>query len=641
MAGRMQYASHANFGGGSFRDITRHLIPENGVFDASNVIITDTGSLSKRGATVATLSAASTIEVFEIGSQRSVQIDNRERMYVVGRSGGDFEFGSMQTLESPQPLETFTSTIGFQEVGRPSQFGDSVVFPAAGSPVLLWAGGADLNGAAEYSVAASVNTSIGNNVLSVGSTPASNMLVGGYVHLSDGGTEEYTGRITAVGSTTITVEPAPTRAGTFTQLDFYPILPQVGTLSDGEYVSSAGCVGVFSSGGDSRIVIGDLRVNTGSGTVRRPNRLMWAVSEAADRTVNNVDGLVQATRAGFPKRNFIDIEDIEQIIALVPIGSNNMLVVGTKKCVMLSGSLVTEADETQDTSRRGGSTVNVRQFAQQVGCVSPKSVQATSSGVMFAAEDGVYVTDGSVMINTMENKVESLYTGNLEVLNPLTFDVSVFDGDDVFDSTNSTLNVLGSANINDEYYYLSLTKGGFICSLRSNFGWTTVPEGQFRIIASARDAKIASKRVYALPFGLGTTSSTQKALRIDPVFAPLGRQDADGTLIDADITTKTYTEGDAAQLRRFRHMLISFELTVSASNQNFVVEEIRGFGGAGATSLSPNPTSAAATTDVRRYDIQIISQGIAYRIQTSNAPISFTVLQITNAYNALRPGRVK
>jgi len=229
----------------------------------------------------------------------------------------------------------------------------------------------------------------------------------------------------------------------------------------------------------------------------------------------------------------------------------------------------------------------------------------------------------------------------LGISNPLTFDVSVFDGNDVFDSTNSALTVLGSANINDEYYYLSLTRGGFICNLRSNFGWTTVPINQFRIIGSTRDARIASKRIYALPFGLGTTSSTQKVLRIDPVFAPLGREDADGTLINADITTKTYTEGDVAQLRRFRHMLISFELTAGASDRNFVVEEIRGFGGTGATSLSPNPTSAAATTDVRRYDIQIISRGIAYRIQTNNAPVSFTVLQITNAYNALRPGRVK
>jgi len=57
VAGTIQYASHANFFTGMVRDVPRHLIPDGAVFDATNIVITNSGSLAKRGAGAITLVA--------------------------------------------------------------------------------------------------------------------------------------------------------------------------------------------------------------------------------------------------------------------------------------------------------------------------------------------------------------------------------------------------------------------------------------------------------------------------------------------------------------------------------------------------------------------------------------------------------
>jgi len=247
-----------------------------------------------------------------------------------------------------QTLSEFSSSITADNVSEPTTYGDSIVFGVAGSGVHAWCGGADFSEtSANYTASGlSITTTLGNNTIDIGATPASNVKIGGYIHLTNG-TEEYTGRVVNVASPNVIVDPAPIRTTTspYTSIAYYPVLPQVGTNNDGEYVSYAGCVGTFVSGGDSRIVLGNVKItnaSTGS-TSQHPNRIMWSVREASDATVSNCDGLVQATRAGFPNLNYIDIEDIEQVIALVPIGSGNMLVVGTKQCVMLAGQLLTQS----------------------------------------------------------------------------------------------------------------------------------------------------------------------------------------------------------------------------------------------------------------------------------------------------------
>ena len=676
MAGTLQYASHANFSVGMVRDIPRHLLPEGAVYDATNIVITNSGSLAKRGASSTALATATSQAPSEMGAQRSANTDGRSRLYTGAVLDTGFaQFGSMPFSSAGQTLSTFTSSITTGELGRPTTYGDSIVFAVSGtgtSPT-AWCGGADFSEtAANYSASGlSITTVVGNNTINVGATAAGNIKIGGYVHLSNG-TDEYTGRVVNVASPNIVVDPAPIYAKTFTSLAYYPVLPQVGTNNDGQYVSSAGCVGTFVSGGDSRIVLGNVKITTGSSTQSHPNRIMWSVREAFDATVSNCDGIVQATRAGFPKLNYIDIEDIEQVIALVPIGSGNMLVVGTKQCVLLAGQLLTQsAGQTEASLGRGGLTASIRGFPQQVGCISAKSVQRTSAGVMFAAADGVYLTDGSSLINTMTNKISNLWGDSLSGGTIFAFDSSAFSsppdavapfvaGTDVFAPSGYTLGVYGSANINDSHYYVSLASGGFLCDLRSKYGWTRIQAGQLEIAASTADADQTSNRIYAIKYGADSTvSSTDRVIRLDPVVSPAQTSvDADGSTVNASITTKAYTEGDPAQKRRYRHTLATYQLVggdstypssttypstdlfPGSSGGYFTVTAVRGLDGAGTSTLIGTTTATSTTSTVDRYDHQTLNQAVTYVIETFSAPPAFQLYEITNAFNQLRPGRV-
>ena len=678
MAGTLQYASHANFSVGMVRDIPRHLLPEGAVYDATNIVITNSGSLAKRGASSTALAAATSQAPSEMGAQRSANTDGRSRLYTGAVLDTGFaQFGSMPFSSAGQTLSTFTSSITTGELGRPTTYGDSIVFAVSGtgtSPT-AWCGGADFSEtAANYSASGlSITTVVGNNTINVGATAAGNIKIGGYVHLSNG-TDEYTGRVVNVASPNIVVDPAPIYAKTFTSLAYYPVLPQVGTNNDGQYVSSAGCVGTFVSGGDSRIVLGNIKItNVATGAVQsHPNRIVWSVREASDATVSNCDGIVQATRAGFPKLNYIDIEDIEQVIALVPIGSGNMLVVGTKQCVLLAGQLLTQsAGQTEASLGRGGLTASIRGFPQQVGCISAKSVQRTSAGVMFAAADGVYLTDGSSLINTMTNKISNLWGDSLSGGTIFAFDSSAFSsppdavapfvaGTDVFAPSGYTLGVYGSANINDSHYYVSLASGGFLCDLRSKYGWTRVQAGQLEIAASTADVDQTSNRIYAIKYGAdATVSSTDRVIRLDPVVSPAQTSvDADGSTVNASITTKAYTEGDPAQKRRYRHTLATYQLVggdstypssttypstdlfPGSSGGYFTVTAVRGLDGAGTSTLIGTTTATSTTSTVDRYDHQTLNQAVTYVIETFSAPPAFQLYEITNAFNQLRPGRV-
>ena len=163
--------------------------------------------------------------------------------------------------------------------------------------MFAWCGGVDFSDLpmTESTTTISCSTAANDPAIPVGATAAAKVVVGGYVHLSDGGTEEYTGRVVRVNPSSIECEPAPIRAGSFTQMDFWPVLRQVGTRNDGEYVSSAGCVGTFASGGDTRLLLGDVTITDSNGKTRSyPNRIVWSVSEASDATVSECDGLIQA-----------------------------------------------------------------------------------------------------------------------------------------------------------------------------------------------------------------------------------------------------------------------------------------------------------------------------------------------------------
>jgi hypothetical protein len=693
MAGTVQYASHSNFFTGMVRDVPRHLIPDGAVYDALNIVITNSGSLAKRSGSTRVLSNTTSMAPTQIAAQRSANVDANKFLYPAAVNGSVLQTASLPYSSSLSTITPFTTSIVAESISTPTTYGDSAVYPvasASGYSPFAWCGGVNfsLKTEAQYSASGlSITSTSGNPEFNVGATPAGNMSVGGYVHLSNGGTNEYTGRIVNVNAGIITVDPAPIYGTTavpvtYTSAAYYPILPMVGGKSDGQYVASAGCVGTFVSGGDSRIVIGDVRLvdaNTGKST-RHPNRIMWSVREAADattpswysatpgsagsaNTTGSVDGLVQATRMGFPQLNYIDVEDIERIIALVPVGSGNMMVLGTRGCVMLSGYLLTQAGSIANVSlSRGGITANIRGFSQQVGCISAGSVQRTTAGVMFAAQDGVYLTDGATLVNTMTKKIATLWGDSTGSPSSFTFDKSLFDGVDGFSGGSAGTGVFGSANINDSHYYISTAVGGFLCDLRNQFGWTRIPQGQLQIGASATDPDQTSNRVYATKYGTTTTTSSyDRVIRLDRVVVPDDYSyDVDGTGINSTIITRAYAEGDPAQKRRYRHGLFTYTMlggvTVYPSSTTYPSAEIWPGIGVGSFSVSAtkglaadgnvasigyeSAVSKSSRSNVVRFDSQVLSQAVTYTITTSDYPPTFSLYEITNGFNQLRPGRI-
>lgn len=688
MAGTLKYVSHANFGLGMIQDSPRHLLPDGAVWDASNIVITRSGSLAKRGASTSAILAKSSIVPKSIGAQKSAAGDGLSKLYALSLNGSTgVTVSSLDLASTQQPLYSFNSSLTTNAFGaNPVVFGDSCVFSLDGPSTLAFCGGQSMQNAVEHSApSVSIVITAGSNVLPVGASIAPQCAVGGYVHLSIVGTSEYTGRITAKDATTITVDPPPVAAFTATSFAFYPVLPMVGTRnglsgSNGAYPVAAGCVGTFSSGRDTRLLLGDVTVftTTGATATRYPNRVMWSAREKTDAATPNCDGLIQATRGGWPQLNYIDIEDIDRILALVPIGSGNLLVVGGNQCVMLSGSLTTQIEASAVNLAKNDLSVTIRAFPQRVGCLSAKSVQSTSKGVMFASRDGVYITDGSKLVNTMDGRISNFWTENNDPINPIIWDASLWDGPDVWSAGTANDAVNGSANINDSHYFISMAKQGFFCDMRSGFAWTRVPASQLQIGGSVVDPEQTSNRVYAFPSNYATNapSSMDRVMRLDPVVIPSsGVIDADGTGFTSFFETRAYVEGDPAQKRRFRHLLVTFQaaltyglfpsstlypaqpqlasglsvLVNSASlypsslyNAGFDVDAWEGLDP--DTSTTPvstsNTTSSSTTSQTVRYDSQVISNAVSFRVTTTGTPSSLVFYEFTNAFNQLRPGRV-
>jgi hypothetical protein len=129
-------------------------------------------------------------------------------------------------------------------------------------------------------------------------------------------------------------------------------------------------------------------------------------------------------------------------------------------------------------------------------------------------------------------------------------------------------------------------------------------------------------------------------------------------IINSTIITRAYAEGDPAQNRRYRHTLLTYKLVggsslypssttypysalyPGSSSGYFTVTATKGLDGSGTSSLIGTTTSGSTTSTVARYDHQTINQAVTYTISTASAPPEFSLYEITNGFNTLRPGRV-
>lgn len=584
MAGKMESFVFNDFSGGMVQDYSPHLIPDNAVARADNMIITKTGALQQRGpaTSLASSYSGSAFDALSIGAQNSFNVDDLSKVYVAGVSSGSVYYLTYDPSSYPTPTSVSrqTSYASATYVGVPTNYGDNLVFPllgdkssAASSSTFLFCGGYGSSSNTSSS-GLSISVTAGNSQITLSAGVAGGAVVGGYIHLGNGGTNEYTGRVVAKpSSTVVVVDPVPTITATYTTFaSNQGVMSLKGSLNDGKYPCGAKCVGVFSSGGDSRLALGNVTIaDVSSNTAMHyPNRIIWSVREASDATIANADGLVQLTKAGWPSLNYIDIEDIGEILSLVPTGSGNMLVIGTENTVMLSGSLITQS------TTRGGVTASIRQFPEKVGCISERSVQRTNRGVFFASPSGVYLTDGTTMMNVMRDKIQTLWTDLIGLTQSELAAINITAG-----TRAVSQQVLGSVNVNNDYYYISTVAGGFVCDLngvsnnRPSLGWTMIPAWdwmggpQVLIGGGVTYPSDSNKAVYSVQFlESGASTSVSKIGDLRRVFYSKPTDtvptDAYDVSIVSNVTTKSYALGSANQLKRYRHALFSFtKLTAS------------------------------------------------------------------------------
>ena len=527
MSKRGDWAGDSNFSGGEQSDLPPHLIPENGLLVANNVVLSKTGRLSKRGPVQPYLLTARNDDVQKLAQYQLNGYSPSYRGFATGQNSagasrwytfslanppaadraGDLNAGQLFSgataaqntafnFRSPpsfgiNPLDYLAGGPAFNYLGLP-------FFPAAPLPnnnelLYAFAGKENWNGQPAVSpvVAGTITVTAGTNEIYVPSAllPVAQVAdyPGNFVYIYLPGASSarrlYIGVITSAVNfspqTLIRVYPTP--KNTFTGSCFIGITPFAsGPVSSiPQSVSPLYAAGAFPPteepivmpnrviascahqnrivvAPDSLITFANPSVTVYTGTQTGATVISWSAisGEPATASSTGADGILPLQVGGWPKGQSVTL-DTSGIVSLVSMDANNLMVLCSDKTFMLSGTLGTVLPA-------GGvntSSFNIRTVAQAVGCISNNTVQRTPVGVMFAGQDGVYVTDGASFRNTMENKIQIKWNAYVDSI------------------TASSLPITGSAIIGGTHYVIFTQGTNFICDLYNDFAWTTMTVG--------------------------------------------------------------------------------------------------------------------------------------------------------------------
>jgi hypothetical protein len=472
------WVSFNSFKGGEKSDLPPHLIPDDSLLGAVNVVTDKIGRLSKRGPIQSYLTNTTSAIIRRIGVSKAV-IGGLNPSVGYGVSNGSwytFDLPNPPTtkragsLGLPNALTNGAKTIALnQPVWGPSfnSFG-LTAFPLNSSGVdpFVFFANARNNTYAGQTTGASVSVAANNEEILMlgGGISLNSNHIGHFVYLNNSTsapTREYIGIITGIVSSTIaTVYPTPSQAfsnpGTAT-VSFSPFASITGRLeeSGGSRIPAASSFGCVHQ---NRIVAIVDKTATYSGSLfstpvsTQQNVLSWSAQTASPATSANSgsDGLLGLLVAGWPKSQSLTL-DTAKIVALVSIDANNLLVLCSDKVLLIAGTLGTVLPSVPIDEK----SFNIRTLSAEIGCIDADSVQRTPLGIMFAGRDGVYVTDGSKFVNTMADKIQQKWNVYLR------------------SSSNPNNHIVGSALIKDTHYVIfSATGPHFVCDLYNNFSWT-------------------------------------------------------------------------------------------------------------------------------------------------------------------------
>lgn len=494
MSKRGTWVPYQSFRGGQKSDLPAHLIPDDSMLLAENVITNKIGRAAKRGPVQQYLTSGVIANVEQIGlTKLTIGSAGPIGVGVSAYDQGWYSFSLPNTsslragaLSSKQLFNgTFRSinlTSSYSPVFGPSfnSFGltgfplqsDLITggFQNITTPFVFFSTNADSSKA--YSGTGICALTAGKNTITVPAAVTAVNPIGSFIYISKYAgigttTNEYIGYVTAVGSGTVDVYPAPTT--TFTTAStgivqtspYQSIMRNQGAPSGNTTLveSGGGIVPQSSSFGcvhQNRVVLCtqaensvDVAGTLNDYTKTRGNVISWSAitGESASSANTGADGILSMLQSGWPKGQRLTL-DTAKVVALVSMDANNLMVLCSDKTLMISGTLGTVVPSAGVNT----SSFTVRTIAADVGCVDADSVQRTPYGVMFASRNGVYLTDGTTFTNIMVNKIQGEW--------------NIYQ----YDQSNA---VCGSAVLNDTHYVLFTNKGPhFICDMTNDFAWT-------------------------------------------------------------------------------------------------------------------------------------------------------------------------
>jgi hypothetical protein len=483
MSKRGDWLSFNSFRGGEQSDLPPHMIPDDSLLKASNVVTDKIGRLSKRGPIqpytynniAGTLQQVGVSKVNLSGKTPNVgygvnadgyfafalpEPPSRDRTGIITGPLSMNTGNVVVPLVSPQWGPSF-NTFGLCSFPlRSSGAVAPVVF--FGSPRYISLGTSRNSSVATLTVLANrEDITYSGTAFTLDESD-----IGKIIYLNDSAagvtTKEYVGIITSVvNSTTFTVYPAPSQA--FSAAGGGRMLVNTYWSINGRLAESGGSTRIpaaatFGCVHQNRVVLLTSSTTAFSGTLTTPtvdtqkNVISWSSISGESATAANTgaDGLLALLYAGWPKSQNV-VLDTSNVVGLVSMDANNLLVLCADKTLLISGTLGTVLPAAGTNT----SSFNIRTVSAEVGCVDAASIQRTPLGVMFAGRDGIYITDGASFTNVTEDKIQNKWT--------------------VYDQTNSYAfnRVTGSAVIRDTHYVIFSEEGpNLICDLYNDFAWS-------------------------------------------------------------------------------------------------------------------------------------------------------------------------
>ncbi len=614
MANESQY----DFSAGMFRDMPGHLIPENGCYDAVDLLFDKRGLARKRGGATAVVSGAQTAYAGLIGAIPNDELANGGTLY----GHATVAVGSNGFVRINRTTGAITEVMnGNPASGRPFNHLGFIFFPCGVRAPEIAAGATGAKSpVSSFTTPASLTITAGDPTITThASDPTSGFEVGQILIVEKGSSPTYTyaGRITAItGAQTLTVWPTPEYTFTPSAASTWNALPQV-TSGTREY---GGYHGVSFQ---NRVMLFNTTLKIGStARVNHPTRFIWTTLPGEPPSTNTSTatdhGATWLFSNSFEPFNYADVADAEPFRGAVVVGDDQVLLFGRTKSHLLTGELITH------TSLNKGSSYSVDPVPKGVGLLSARSIQRTSRGIIFASHDGVYVYDGSEPVNIMEGTLASYWQSALP-----------------------GMTVEGSAVLGGKVYMLSVGTGApesttnFFLNLDTG-AWSRSKSTSIRIFDSVPDPSDEAK-VWALRWydtGAGAPSMTNgQAVRIDTLRAPSGStiNEADGaTAVTSELITRAYTAGEPERVKTHRHARFAYDLRTAGT---VTVTEAATLDPGSGTYASLNAAGSSTTLpltsapSVKGFsDYTKEGVGIAYKITQTGAPDKFEIAGIEHQY---------